>query len=340
MINNIHGDLAQIKSQQHTQQSYTDLHSLQNIRKLGSDDKEGALRQVAQQFESMFIQMMLKSMRSANEVFGQDNPLNTSETKHHQEMYDSQLSLTLGESNNIGLADAFYRQMKNNYLSSSNTDESTTASSPNANELTKLSPSSEAPSSEAPSSEAIQPFFGNGSQSSHGNFSNSQTSSQRITDAKVLKDIQSPEDFIAKMTPYAKQAAEALGVDHRVLVAQSALETGWGEHVIRDQHGNQSFNLFNIKADSRWQGKSVSVPTIEYVGGVAQRENASFRRYASIDDSFTDYQQFLSQPRYEKALAVTSDANLFVKELQNAGYATDPRYAEKIQSILENEKIW
>jgi flagellar protein FlgJ len=289
-----------------------DLHSLQNIREQGSEDKEGALRQVAQQFESMFIQMMLKSMRSANEVFGQDNPLNTSETKHHQEMFDNQLSLSLGASNKIGLADAFYRQMQSSYLSSSNKEEENKA---------------------VPKSEVMQSYF-------NSNSSKSQASSQRITDAQVLKDIQSPQDFIAKITPYAKQAAEALGVDHRVLVAQSALETGWGEHVIRDKNGNQSFNLFNIKADSRWQGKSVSVPTIEYVGGVAQRENANFRRYASIDDSFTDYKQFLSQPRYEKALAVTSDANLFVKELQNAGYATDPRYAEKIQSILKNEKIW
>jgi flagellar protein FlgJ len=319
MMNNIQGDLAAMKSQQYTQQSYMDLHSLQKIRKQGNEDKAGALRQVAQQFESMFIQMMLKSMRSANEVFGQDNPLNTSETKHHQEMFDSQLSLSLGASNKIGLADAFYRQMKNSYLSSSNTDETNQA---------------------VPKSEVIQPYFNNSSPSSNSHLPNSKNASQRITDAQVLKDIQSPQDFIAKITPYAKQAAAALGVDYRVLVAQSALETGWGEHVIRDQQGNQSFNLFNIKADSRWQGKSVSVPTIEYVGGVAQRESASFRRYASIDDSFTDYQQFLSQPRYQKALAVTSDANLFVKELQNAGYATDPRYAEKIQSILKNEKNW
>jgi peptidoglycan hydrolase FlgJ len=84
----------------------------------------------------------------------------------------------------------------------------------------------------------------------------------------------------------------------------------------------------------------VSVPTIEYVDGIAQRENAKFRRYASINESFTDYQQFLSQSRYQKALSVSNDAALFVKELQVAGYATDPRYAEKIGRILQNEKLW
>jgi len=109
--------------------------------------------------------------------------------------------------------------------------------------------------------------------------------------------------------------------------------------IIRDQYGNQSFNLFNIKADSRWQGKSVNVGTIEYVNGIAERENASFRRYASIEDSFEDYQQFLSQPRYQKALSVSHDPELFIKELHSAGYATDPAYSSKINRILNDEFI-
>jgi flagellar protein FlgJ len=320
MMNSLPVDLSQVRSQTSTKQSYTDLNSLQQIKVTGKEDKDLALRQVAQQFESMFVDMMLKSMRSANEVFGQDNPLNTSEMKHHQEMYDKQLSLSLSEGSRIGLAEAFYRQMKQSY-------------SPGV---------SKEYLSENPNDIAKNNFETNNRPVIHSNEAVYPTSRrpQRIEDAAVLKAVENPQDYIDAITPYAQKAAKALGVDYRVLVAQSALETGWGEHVIHDKQGNQSFNLFNIKADSRWEGKSVAVPTIEYVDGVAQREKAHFRRYASIDESFNDYQQFLSQSRYQKALAASDDANRFVQELQNAGYATDPKYAEKIQSILKNERLW
>lgn len=298
-------DLAQMQ----TQQSYTDLNSLQNIRKNALKDQDLALRQVAQQFESMFIQMMLKSMRSANEVFGQDNPLNSSEMKHHQDMYDKQLSLSLSSSNNVGLADAFYRQMQKNYV-------------PNS-ENSKVNVTDKNPLSDKSNISTYQ----------------STNIPQRIIDASVLENLKTPQDFVDAITPYAKKAAEVLGVDHKVLIAQAALETGWGEHIVRDENGNQSFNLFNIKADRRWQGASINVPTLEYVNGIAQRENANFRRYASIEDSFSDYQKFLEQPRYQKALAVTDDANLFIKELHSAGYATDPKYSEKISRLLNSEYI-
>jgi flagellar protein FlgJ len=306
MINTSATDFSQIQSSMRSQQSYTDLNSLQDIKLTGKEDKTLALRQISQQFESLFIDMMLKSMRSANEVFGQDNPLNTSETKHHQDMYDKQLGLSLSQANNIGLADAFYRQMERNYLGQTNTSDTDKKIKPLASDV-MYSPK------KAP---------------------------QKIADASVLNNVNTPQDFIHAVTPYAKKAAQSMGVDYRVLIAQSALETGWGEHVIKDKYGNQSFNLFNIKADSRWDGQSVSVPTIEYVDGVAQREKASFRRYNSIHESFSDYQQFLSQPRYQKALAVSDDAHRFVEELQTAGYATDPKYAAKIQSILNNPQLW
>jgi peptidoglycan hydrolase FlgJ len=317
MINNMNNDFSYLSSKLQAQQSYTDLNSLQNIKQAGKEDKSIALRKVAQQFESMFIQMMLKSMRSANEVFGEDNPLNSFEMKHHQEMYDNQLSLSLSTSNNIGLADAFYRQMEKTYLAGAYLSDDKEAIGKHFQENNKSLENT------------IQPIIYKGNKVN-----------QRIKDAGVLNSLKTPEDFIQAITPYAKAIAKDIGVDYRVLIAQSALETGWGEHIIRDQHGNQSFNLFNIKADNRWQGKSVSVPTIEYVDGIAQRENAKFRRYASINESFTDYQQFLSQSRYQKALSVSNDAALFVKELQVAGYATDPRYAEKIGRILQNEKLW
>ncbi len=312
MINTTHSDIARIQ-----QQAYTDLHGLQNIRKDGKENKEMALRKIADQFESMFVQMMLKSMRSANEVFAKDNPLNSFEMKHHQEMYDNQLSVSLANGNNIGLADAFYRQMSKNYLSSSSVDNEGSSGIQRQN---------------IPISSHILPL-------DQGAIGPNAFLPQRIRDAALLNSMQSPQDFVKAVTPYAKQAANAMGVDYRVLIAQSALETGWGEHVIRDPQGNQSFNLFNIKADRRWSGEAVAVPTIEYVNGLPQKEVAKFRRYDSINQSFSDYQEFLSQPRYKKAMAVSDNTEQFVKELQQAGYATDPKYAEKIQRILDSEHM-
>lgn len=339
MIKSLPVDISQIRTHSANQQSYTDLNSLQAIKVTGKEDKDLALRQVAQQFESMFMDMMLKSMRSANEVFGKDNPLNTSEMKHHQEMYDKQLSLSLSQASTVGLADAFYRQMKRNYVVP---DVAISSATNNINKddlalrtITNVSASPAIPSLPI-SSQVTSSEVNNRVEKGHYGLKHD----QRMEDAGLLKMVKTPQDFINAITPHAKKAAEALGVDYRVLIAQSALETGWGEHVIRDQYGNQSFNLFNIKADSRWEGKSVAVPTIEYVDGVAQREKAHFRRYADIDESFNDYKQFLSQSRYEKALSVSENSHQFVQELQNAGYATDPNYAQKIQSILKNEQLW
>jgi len=326
MINSMQQDMSVLTAQQ----SYTDLASLQKIKQTGRQDQDLALRQVAQQFESMFVQMMLKSMRSANEVFGKDNPLNSSEMSHHQEMYDSQLSLSLSSSNKLGLADAFYRQMKSNYLPPESKGHKEN------NELSGISERKNIPADNAMYQSIIRkiPFSDAASDSQKSTTYSSFATEKMVRDDIALKSIDSSEDFINMLTPYAKKAAVSLGVDYQVLIAQSALETGWGKHIIKDGYGKQSFNLFNIKADSRWEGKSVNVPTIEYVNGVAKKEVASFRRYDSISESFDDYQKFLAQPRYEQALASTNTGD-FITGLQRAGYATDPRYAEKIQRILD-----
>ena len=125
-----------------------------------------------------------------------------------------------------------------------------------------------------------------------------------------------------------------MGIDPAVLVAQSALETGWGKKVIQADQGS-SFNLFGIKADGRWDGKAATVSTVEFRDGLAVLEKASFRAYDSLSGSFNDYVDFLkSNPRYQQALDKVSDNKEFLAELQDAGYATDPKYAEKILGIL------
>ncbi|MGH1487692.1 MAG: flagellar assembly peptidoglycan hydrolase FlgJ [Cellvibrionaceae bacterium] len=295
-----------------TQQSYTDLNQLNDIRKIGNEDQSLALKKIAQQFESMFMQMMLKSMRSANDVFAKDNPLNSFEMGFHRDMLDNQMSLSLSQGNQLGLADALYRQLNRNYGS----DSALTGSIKPLRDENGMTDSQRLIKNN-PYQESVD------------------TIQQRSADAAGLNKIKSPEDFIKFITPYAKEAAEKIGVDYKVIVAQSALETGWGEHSIRDRYGNHSFNLFNIKADSRWDGHLVNVATIEYKNGVAQKESANFRRYDTIAESFNDYQEFLNQPRYQKALLAVNNSEDFVAELQHAGYATDPNYAKKINQIVE-----
>jgi flagellar protein FlgJ len=302
-MNTLPTQLDQIQSRQ----SYTDLNQLNDIKRLGKDDENLALKKVAKQFESMFVQMMLKNMRAANEAFGKDNPLNTSEMKFRQGMLDNQWSLSLTEGRGIGLADSLYRQLSQSYGKNPVDDKST-------GEL----------------SDPVRKSIANPYSESLAAMQNSKK------DLGVLNSIKTPAEFIKAMLPYAEKAAKELGVDPKVLVAQSALETGWGEHTIQDRYGRTSFNLFNIKADSRWQGHSVNVPTIEYRDGLAQKESANFRRYDSISESFDDYLNFVKQPRYQKALMVADNGQAYVNELQHAGYATDPNYAKKINTIIND----
>lgn len=283
-----------------SQQVYTDLNQLNDIRLQGKEDKGAALKAVAKQFEAMFTQMLLKSMRSANEVFAQDNPLNTPEMKFRQQMFDDQLSASLSQGKGLGLADVLYRQLSQQFVD---------------------------PQSSQKSEQGFKTTFNNPYPDTH-------TIPQRIKDARAMNSLKSVNDFITLISPHAKKVAENIGTDYRYLVAQTALETGWGKHSIRDQYGNHSFNLFNIKSGSHWQGKSVVVPTVEFVNGIPQTEKASFRRYDSIEDSFNDYKEFLQQPRYQRALEHSNNADQFIRSLHEAGYATDPEYYKKIKNIV------
>lgn len=154
------------------------------------------------------------------------------------------------------------------------------------------------------------------------------------------KQFASPEEFVATMMPMAEQAAKKLGVDPRYLVAQAALETGWGKSIIRSGEGGSSHNLFGIKAHG-WGGASAKVTTTEFVQGVKVKEKADFRSYDSFEQSFNDYVSFLqSNGRYSQALQATANPDRFVNELQQAGYATDPQYARKISQIAQKMQTY
>lgn len=284
------------------QSNFNDLSGLHSIRRLGSKDKDAALEKIAKQFESILMHSMLKSMRQANAVFEKDSMFNSSETNFHRDMLDHQLALRLSEGKGIGLADAMIRQLKQTY-----------GDGQKVGGEGELQFERRAPQKAEPKS-------------------------GEVGSSEINWD--SPEAFVESVLPYAKQAAKELGVDPKVLVSQAALETGWGKHVIRDATGKSSHNLFNIKADSRWQGEGVSVKTLEYRDGLPKPEVASFRRYDSYGQSFADYVNFIQDnPRYQQALKSAHDPEAYVRELQSAGYATDPFYAEKINSIFSSDSL-
>ena len=150
-------------------------------------------------------------------------------------------------------------------------------------------------------------------------------------------DSSTQKDFISKILPHAQKAAAELGVPAQALVAQAALETGWGQHVIKGADGASSNNLFNIKAGSGWSGASVAQATTEYVQGRPQTQSAAFRSYDSIGAAFDDYVKFLKDnPRYAQSLK-PADTAQFAQSLQQAGYATDPAYAQKIAAIADSQ---
>jgi len=126
-----------------------------------------------------------------------------------------------------------------------------------------------------------------------------------------------------------------LGVPFQVIIAQAALETGWGQKIVKDQQGSSSHNLFNIKADNRWAGEKIQKDTLEFENGAMVKKSAPFRAYESLADSFNDYVDFLSgNDRYKDALNNSTNVEHFVQGLQKAGYATDPQYANKIMATL------
>lgn len=280
--------------------AYTDLAALNQISIKGREDTAEGLKQVAKQFEAMFLNMMLKSMRESNKAFSEGSYLNSNEMEFYQQNFDDQMSVHLSEGKGMGLADSLYRQLLNQF-----------------DVKEKQPQDSEKEPPKTPIMDTIQ----------------------KVGDlvTGITEQFSSPAEFIERLYPAAKKAAARIGVDPEVLLAQSALETGWGKKIVRDQSGNSSHNLFGIKADPSWRGDNAVTSTVEYANGVAQREQASFRHYQSYQHSFDDYVEFLqSNPRYQPALESADSAQDFAEKLQQAGYATDPIYAEKISAVLNS----
>lgn len=301
---------------------YTDFQGLTRLRAEARTNSPETLRAVAQQFEALFTQMMLKSMRQASlddDLFG------SAAADQYLTMFDQQLALNLAKGRGIGLSDMLVQQLGGN-LDTAPPDAS--GDNPPNPFVSRLFNGEVMPLSTPPSTETYGP------QSIHSAYAGTIPAPGQ----KAL-NFDGPEDFIRKLWPHAQHAARALGVTPQFLLAQSALETGWGKSIIPSAQGS-SHNLFGIKAHASWDGPRTSVSTLEYIGGIAVRRNDMFRVYPSPEASFTDYVNFLkANPRYTEALQQTKTPEAFAHALQKAGYATDPDYARKITAILNGDTL-
>lgn len=236
-------------------------------------------------------------LRSMRQTLSQDGPFDSQETKTFGDMFDQQVAQSVSKGPGIGLADVLVAQMQ---------------ASLEARPGIKLQPRPyDLPAVPMPPAMTDVP-------------------------ASTRDEPLTPRNFVNKLWPHAADAAAELGVSPHVLLAQAALETGWGRHELRGAEGN-SFNLFNIKASRNWRGDTVAADTTEFVNGKPVSQAASFRAYGSYGEAFSDYARLLkSNPRYAAALERGGDAESFARGLQSGGYATDPKYAEKIMRVINS----
>lgn len=269
----------------------TDFTQFSTLRAAAEQNDPAVLREVAGQFEALFVETMLKNMREAS----LGDPLLGDSDQHemYQGMLDQQLAVEMASGKGIGLAEMLVRQLGG---------ETAAAQVRPAGEF-RLRESS-------PVGARASPLW---------------------TDA---------ETFARDVWPHAEHAAKRLNVAPEAIVAQAALETGWGAHVPEQRDGASSFNLFGIKAGYGWTGASVTKATLEFEQGVTKPQLAKFRAYDNVGDNFRDYAEMLEHnPRYESVSGHGDDIDGFAHALQSSGYATDPEYASKLKEVARSETM-
>ncbi len=294
----------------------TDFTQYQPLRNAAANNDPDALREVAGQFEALFIQSLLKNMREASladPIFGQSDSF-----EMFQEMQDQQFAKEMASGRGIGLAEMIVKQLSRGEP----TVESGSRSDDRSYDSVRRSQPLSADSPLAVGA-VVRPR---------------PVPETAPADAPGTKTTWSDAaEFAADVWPHVKRAAKVLNVEPVAILAQAALETGWGKHVMPDAQGGNSLNLFGIKAGSSWDGASVRKQTLEFDHGVARKESARFRAYENLNATFDDYADFLTgNPRYADVSNHGKDLGGFANALQRSGYATDPDYATKIERVAES----
>ena len=294
-----------------TQPLALDVNALAQSKRLAKEDPRAALKGAAQQVEAVFLQMVLKSMRDATPKEG---IMDSEQTRLYQSLLDQQLAQTLSAKGATGLAALVEKQLARGLP---------------GNPAEALQPQGTLPSA-APLPRAAAAERGMAA-------TDAAVAAPLLPAAGAEKANAVPapaREFVSRLWPHAREASQATGVPAHFMIAQAALESGWGRAEPKLADGSSSHNLFGIKAGRSWRGAVVDVATTEYVNGVPQRSVERFRAYASPAEAFRDYADLLvSNPRYAAVLN-QQDPAAFARGLQQAGYATDPMYADKLTRII------
>ncbi|MFM9434657.1 peptidoglycan hydrolase FlgJ [Janthinobacterium sp. CG_23.3] len=296
-----------------SKQNAFDLKGLGELRQSAKAKEPEALKTAATQFEAMFLNMMMKSMRDATP---QDGVMDSQQSKMYTSMLDQQTSQNLAK-RGTGLADVLMRQ------------------------LTQVAPAPDADVSPRSSTmaAALEAFR---AQQQGAGAPAAAAALKPAAAAGVGAGSQAPHvrAFQEKLGGHAAEASRATGIPAKFMLGQAALESGWGKREIKGRDGVASHNLFGIKAGPEWKGKVAEAVTTEYVNGVPKTRTEKFRAYDSYADSFRDYAKLITDnKRYEKVLASAGDASSFAQGLQRAGYATDPHYAAKLTRIIKHSLV-
>lgn len=321
-----------------------DSNGLDKLRAQAKHAPDKAIAGAAKQFEAMFLGMIMKSMREATP---KDGLFDSEQTRMYTAMLDQQFAQQMA-ARGTGLADTIARQ-----LSRGGT---VAEAAPGAEPLSSLQMSTlalakldldNATAAVAPSMPAAPNFDVEPVSLDEEAWIPPSAFKPAAAVAAAPAPATSPAGgaaslaqtggFVNRIWSHAVEAARSIGVRPQFMVGQAALESGWGKHEIRNPDGSTTHNLFGIKAGGNWKGATVDKTTTEYVNGVAQKITAKFRAYSSYGEAFRDYARLIGgNPRYAGVLAQAQDARGFARGLQQAGYATDPAYAEKLVRVINS----
>jgi flagellar protein FlgJ len=319
-----------------TTRIYSDFAGLAQLRSRATVKSPDATVEAAHQFEALFVQMMLQSMRAAGDVFGDDTD------KSYRDMFDHQISLEMTRGKGVGLSDLLTRQLA---LLSAPVDAPAVGGISVSDRLTSATVQ-QALNVQVQPADLTPPLITTADPQASApelNLEPGDADGSTAVSADATRQDWRPDgplQFLRDLLPHALKAAEQLGIDPKAVLAHAALETGWGQKVVRDNKGVSSNNPFNVKAGQQWTGEQLHVKTLEYDHGVPKQKTAGFRAYPDLKSAFADYVRLLSSnPRYANAVRSGAQPEAFANSLQQAGYATDPDSAAKLRSILSSPRF-
>ncbi|MDP2752603.1 MAG: flagellar assembly peptidoglycan hydrolase FlgJ [Rhodocyclaceae bacterium] len=279
-------------------------------RNLKSNDPK-AIKGVAQQFEALFMQMVLKSMRDATPREGM---FDSEQTRLFESLQDQQLALSLSTKSGTGLAAMIEKQLSRSQEIPQHFEQGLPLIRENRGR-------------------PLEPVLPTGMPI------NGPSNVPAAMPLPISSSGSTPKEFVARVWNHAVEASQSTGIPAHFMVAQAALETGWGRSEPRMSDGGPSYNLFGIKATRNWTGPVAESLTTEVEGGLPIQKIERFRAYGSYAEAFRDYAHLLtSNPRYAEVVG-NQDAAGFARGLQRAGYATDPMYAAKLERIITGTSL-